>query len=435
MSKHIYYRVLLTLESPMSIGSGSADSSDSDIVRDSHGNPHIPGTSLAGIYRSLFDIKDQKKYFGYVEINKKTGKQDTSKPTEAEQSPLLVYDGVLVSRDPHISIRDCVKLDDNKVAEPGSKFDFEMIEPGAVFKTYIEADKNSPTEMPEVIENILSALDQGNIMLGQKTSRGYGRVSVRYQKKEFSLPEQRNEWLDFKMFDDAYWQEANKRPDCRHSFPDILPLVSIRIPLKQAGALSIRQYSSDAALKGQSVPDYTQLTLSGGLPVIPGTSWAGAFRHRMKTMLEQVKPEAGTDELTELFGTVGENGLAQKSKIIFSESQLKNGFSKELTRNSIDRFSAGTKEGALYTERTYYNGNLYLEIRIHKEILADRRYRLTRQLLMACIADLHHGLLSVGGLTAVGRGIFRIIGGEIEIDNNKINISDLERGLLYECEP
>ena len=62
--KKIYYRFTFSLASALSVGSGENQYSDSDIVRDSAGDPFIPGSSLAGIYRSMFENKEAEKYFG-----------------------------------------------------------------------------------------------------------------------------------------------------------------------------------------------------------------------------------------------------------------------------------------------------------------------------------------------------------------------------------
>ena len=49
-----YYRIEFELTSPLAVGSGENNLTDKDIVRDSRGIPYIPGSSLAGVYRSLF---------------------------------------------------------------------------------------------------------------------------------------------------------------------------------------------------------------------------------------------------------------------------------------------------------------------------------------------------------------------------------------------
>lgn len=64
-----------------------------------------------------------------------------------------------------------------------------------------------------------------------------------------------------------------------------------------------------------------------------------------------------------------------------------------------------TKTGALYTERTYYGGETELRI-----ILPDKAADMTVAAIGACLMDLDRGYLAVGGLTSVGRGLFKITG-------------------------
>ena len=131
------------------------------------------------------------------------------------------------------------------------------------------------------------------------------------------------------------------------------------------------------------------------VPVIPGTTWAGAIGHRMKLFYPNV---------SKYFGKGGEDGKI-RSKIFFSESQLKNSVSKVISRNAIDRFTGSTVDGALFTEQIYYGGTTVLEIYfdLYKEIDLD----FIKSLAVA-LSDLHEGLLAIGGGTSIGRGIFKV---------------------------
>ena len=103
-------------------------------------------------------------------------------------------------------------------------------------------------------------------------------------------------------------------------------------------------------------------------------------------------------------GTTEINTVTKKSRIIFSESKLSGGTFKLVTRNAIDRFTGATKSGALYTEKTYFDGETELKITF---LTKPNDGVLTR--ISACLADLHNGFMAVGGLTSVGRGLFEII--------------------------
>lgn len=383
--KRIYYRLDLTLLSPLALSSGENEKTDSDAALDSRGKPYIPASSLAGILASVSDKDVKNKIYGY--IIKADSHSDKS---EAHASSVIFYDCELTN-EAVVSLRDSVALK-NKVAKDGAKFDFEIVETGAEFRGYIEiTDKFEDAE--KAIENALSRLHGGELRAGKKSTRGYGRIGIKSLKKAiFTDPEK---WLDFDMFSEECWNDAEKiTPSPVGAKTD-----NIRVELSQNNsALSIRRYTTEAPKSDKDiVPDFKALSLEDGTPVIPGTSWAGAFRERFEKF-------CGETAAKSLFGYLdqGEKNGAQKSKIIFNESKL-SGFEKKLiTRNSIDRFSAGTNDGALYTERTVYNGKTMLEISFPSD--TDKSSKVG---LLAVLEDLDNGILAVGGMTSVGRGLFR----------------------------
>ena len=385
MSKfeRVYYQLRIRLASPLSVGSGESENTDHDVFVDGNGNPVIPATSIAGVLRACID-KDTAKIFGKI----KDEEDDERIPSQ-----ICVYDAQCAKGDKdYITNRDFVKLEE-KVAVKGAKFDCQVIETGAEFVSYCELlDCTYET----VLEAAFAALNDGEIGLGAKTSRGFGRVNLLVKKRVFK---DIDNWLDFKMFEKSEW--ASQQPLILKNIKSDKAV--IRIGLRSLGGLSIREYSTDI-----DMPDYKTLSLkshSDYSPVIPGSSWAGAFRDKCSQILTK-------KEITEFFGDVDEiTKTAVKSQIRFSESRLSGGTPKDVTRNSIDRFSGATKSGALYTERTYYYGETSLTITVpYSERLLSA--------IGVCLADLHHGFLAVGGLSSIGRGLFGIT--DIKINDNNL---------------
>lgn len=412
------YRISFTLASPMSIGSGRNDSSDKDIIRDGRGEPFIPGSSLAGVLREQCSRKGfsglpeeeradaDHKYFGFVKINTDAGGIPVE--DEAKSSRLLIYDAVIDQKDldkVHITTRDHVKLDQWKTAEEGAKFDMEALEAGARFTTYIEQNllPGDSSEMGEMVANLF--LD-GDVFLGAKTMRGYGEIcNVSVEKASFDLmsTEGARRWIDFDMYSPSREYEPYQRDGGGHSEQsDDQCKLRISIGLHQTGGISIRKYTTEIVKNQDQYPDYEQLTThdkdSNVAPTIPGTSWAGAFSHRMKTLASEVPEE----EWRRLFGYVRGDKKA-RSNIRFSETTLQGAKPKILSRNAIDRFSGGAADKALFTEKTYYGGSCTLVV----EFL-DTPSQDVRKAFAATVCDLDEGILAVGGLTAIGRGMFKV---------------------------
>ena len=400
MSRIKYFNVVFRLASPLAVGSGENANTDSDVILDSRGMPVIPATALAGVFRHFLDEQGKAGIFGYVNGN------------DSAESRVRFYDAVLISDEAFTTVRDSVKLE-KKVGVKGAKFDFEAVETGVDFNSLIEL--NDADEAAEDILNALSAIDAGYLRAGSKTSRGYGQLKVISVKEAaFTLPDEKDSWLDFDGFDrnnKCYKETA--LPDIDHSF------IRIKMKLRQNGAISIRSYTVKNADDIASA-DYVQLSLKNGTPVISGTSWAGAFRERFRRFADDTMTK-------ELFGDVDIKEETQKKSLIyFSESMVSGGEMKVITRNSVDRFTAGTRDGALYTERTCYNGSCELDIFIRKKDLTEAEKKTAY--LCAVICDLNRGYLAVGGLTSVGRGMFTV-------ENIAINGTDVTAALRAEDVP
>ena len=404
----VYYKLNITAASPLAVGSGANADSDKDLIVDSEGVPFIPATSIAGAVRSYlagkYGIPETNALFGYIADSREANDKQKSGSEEhqAQKSQVRFYDAYYSGKDKYfITNRDCVALED-KVAKPGAKFDFEALETGAKFVSYIEL-LTTDEKYREMIEDALSAIDSGVIRFGGKTSRGYGRVGLDVSKKGIDSVD---DWLKFDMYDEGDWNEGDD-----FALTESSPF-TLKLKLNSLGGLSIREYST-----GVGEPDYRTLSLqndkpdSERTPVIPGTAFAGVIRHRFEEL-------AGSEMTKELFGYVKINDTARagtekdksadgktasKSKILFSESTLKEGCYKVITRNAIDRFSGATKNGALYTEKAYFGGNTVTEIVFTEKPTEDEvKY------LSICLADLHNGFLAIGGLTSIGRGLFCI---------------------------
>lgn len=416
MGNTITYLILkFSLASPLAIGSGNDSVTDSDVILDSAGDPVIPATALAGAIRHFFAVYGELDdgFWGTIG-NGSDGK--------AISSRIRFYDAVLES-DHFITVRDGVALSSklpselpdnempyNKIAIDGAKFDMEAVETNAEFSTLIELLDASEKEKSDIIK-ALAAFDCGVLRIGSKTSRGYGQISISWLGiSEFTLPQERKRWLDFDQFDQRNEEDyVEITPKLKEfSAADFADTISLK--LKQKGAISIRSYT----VKDISSADYIQLSTNDGVPVIPGTSWAGAFRSRFKEL------SADSDLTDKLFGFVDiDNNRQQKSRIYFTESRLENGITKRITRNAIDRFSAGVKDGALYSEITCYDGCCDLDITLMKDIEEAEKCRI---IIAAVLCDLNNGYLSIGGLASVGRGHF-------EITEMKLNGRDVTEAL------
>ncbi|MEM6767954.1 MAG: RAMP superfamily CRISPR-associated protein [Bacteroidota bacterium] len=95
-----------------------------------------------------------------------------------------------------------------------------------------------------------------------------------------------------------------------------------------------------------------------------------------------------------------------RGKVIIQDVYLKPGNTteKDITHVSIDRFTGGAKEGALFDEKVVsHKDELTIEIMVEKDGLKDPKIKEAFEL---AIKDLCKGALPLGGNTAKGHGVF-----------------------------
>lgn len=419
IKEKIYYYIRFKLESPLSVGNGDDNLTDHDCIRNSNGDLFIPATSIAGVFSHYLN-EEQRNLFAPKSNN------------EYLQSPYFISDAILTSSNVNMSIRDGVKLTENKTAEKSAKYNFEVIETGAEFDFRIELtirDGDNADKMKEIVDFLLNGFNSGEIVLGLKSKRGYGKVSlIRVYKKSFD--NDIDSLLKFNKYNVKNYDEYILKQENLNKNFDYL-----EVELEQIGGLSIRRYSSKA---GEA--DFEHIK-SSGTPVIPGTSWAGLIRSQVQRYVNLIENQFNTKldvNLDHWFGREKQkNSEAVASNIIIEESIIENSKEITLTRNKIDRFSGGASDRALFTEKAVFNGTTKLGIKIKKGItykdneLQEDSTKSTEYskvennskivgLIALVLKDIDNGLIALGGQTSVGRGIFKIQ--SCKLNNEELNL-------------
>ena len=417
LKRQVFY-VQIQLESPLNVASGEDEWTDADVLRDFEGNPFVPGTSLAGAMRSyIWERENEWNLFGYSADN-----------TRGKMSPLFISD-LTFDEVPVWGIRDGVGLNENKVAKAGCKYDMEILETGLKGHFYLELvirEEDDETMMKRELSTVFYGIQQGEIRLGRKKTRGFGAIKI--VKLASKIYDQEN-YLEYAgAYEDAAWENtADELERWLAEAGDSSRMVQIRVPLAMRGGISIRQY---AAKKGE--PDFVHLTIYSApneKPVIPGSSFAGAIRHRVSQILSELadsgaKLPVSAGEITKrMFGDAADQD-GHASNIIISEAQIEGARPLTMVRTGISRFESAVKDGTLYKEKTYVGGHFTLEIAVRKGKDPEEGRWMIGILLLA-LKDLQNGYLAVGGQTAVGRGTF--------YPDGPISIAGMENELIAEA--
>jgi CRISPR/Cas system CSM-associated protein Csm3 (group 7 of RAMP superfamily) len=389
----IYYQCAFRQLAPLRIGTGSGEKTDNDIRKDSRGFPMIPGTSLAGVLRALLPPEDADAVFGYL----KTGDH-----AEIVSSAVLVGDAVLPAgtrqSDYRISERDGVGLTDHGAKIDHAKYDFEVVECDLPYTAILELadDADEETVVPR-LERALRLAQAEGLHFGARSTRGYGLVSVSIAKRSFEFPRQLDEWLDFDPLTGAY---PDRLPD--GPLPERRRPIRVELTVKMRGSFSVRVYTTAIARENEAAPDQIALENRKGDAVLPGTSWAGSFRHHMRLLAQgSGLDEAVLNQIDALFGVTGK--VKKRSEIRFREAEINTKKRLTITRNAIDRFTNVPCNRALFTSRVAHGGEGEATI----ELPTETDPKLLR-LLAAAINDLDLGLMTLGGEAGVGRGLCEV---------------------------
>ena len=386
-----YYTINVELLSPLNIGGQEGDT-DSDVMRNGTGECFVPGTSLAGAFRNYLGVeKKNKSAYGF------------SDGENGQMSSIFISDLYFDDDTVNFSIRDRVQLKQDKEVE--NKFDVEIIEPGAKGCIRIETVTREEDEPLEgIVSNLIVAIQEGDIRIGANKNRGFGRLNViSVATREFDA-NNRKDWIEYLSANQndcgekipyTEWAVNKSKPEMKYE--------KFSVPLKLCGGISIRKYS---AKPGKA--DYEHIT-SNGEPVIPGNSWNGAIRSDAKSILMELGlNESKASKLIEdWFGVANAKSAdSWQSRIVFSESVIKGAKAVPMTRNNINSFTSVTKDGALYSEISYFGGTTELNYMIDTNPKLSERTSALKGMMELVTKDLENGIISVGGQVAIGRGVF-----------------------------
>ena len=406
----------LQLNSPLIIGSGTETESrtneaDLHILKNKQEKPFIPGTSLAGVLRDWLAGNNpaaSDKLFGFVTQND-AGMNDI-------QSAVAVSDVVLDNA--MIVVRDGVSIDGyTGTGIKGAKYDYEAVERGAtgnfsmVVTIRAYQEKNIP-ELNTLIEQIADRLFTG-IRIGALTAKGFGLVTVPdiiVNYYNFRDKNSVTSWLLKQSSKKQYFGKLAEE-ETGNAFVvdgDFELLTSLLLRDQ-----NVNEKSGDTKLN--AVP-----MKSKGDYLIPGTSLKGVLRHQAEKILSVLgKPES---LLYNLMGYSVENE-SRKSRFIVNEVYFKNGvIEKDQTRNRIDRFTGGTIESALFTNRALYQEKPSVPVvHLHFEIKDCADWEAGLALFM--LKDLWTGNIALGGEKSIGRGLLKGVSASISYKGERYTVT------------
>ena len=323
-----------------------------------------------------------------------------------------------------LPIRDHVAIGVNGAAKDAGKFDEEVVFKGTRFKFSLELDGSK-----EDFKKILNLLSDPALRLGGGSSKGFGSLGIleikwgEFEPSEYgsSLNFSSDEFIKFMPDSAADGNLASKkfiRYELKISPDDFFMFGS-----------GFGDNEADHAPVIESIISYKAGKLSEQKILIPASSVKGALSHRTAFYFNKINKQFGekakvgneNEAVREIFGyEKGKNEKGAKGKILLSDCIL--GYDKEKDTKvfehvSIDRFTGGAIDGALFQEKAVAKRDkITVEILLKNDISQDslKAFEMT-------LSDIASGRLPLGGATTKGYGFFK---GEVVKNGKRLELTD-----------
>lgn len=399
----------MVLQTPAHFGNGDTDElTDMPLLVDplDSKRPLLTGASIAGALRSY--LRERELGYGQpADCNSASVLLFGSLKgdNEGEQSPLIVEDSL--GKNFGIEMRDGVRIDPkSRTADEDKLFDLQLWQAGTTFPLRFELlirEDDDAIKLNQALATALAGFNDDGITLGARKRRGYGQVNVPvWRVKAYDLT---------KLDDFLAWIEHGDDPldgitpvlDVRTALgittfvEDVRQFFHINATFSLDGSILIRSGGGKDDVGPDMVHLHAQQASGSPKPILSGTSLTGALRARALKIANTLGQAKAQDLIECMFGKT-----EKASRISVHENVLEN-VKADLVQNrvSIDRFTGGARETALFSEQPAFGGDdtaLVVDVRL----LNPEDYEIG--LLLLLLKDMWIGDLPLGGESSVGRG-------------------------------
>ena len=455
-------RFVIEAETPLVVGSGDKDiTTDALVATDVNGLPYIPGTAIAGVVRHAFDEiekeQDPEAFINREDKDKKSsffGYQIFKEPKDSKGSEIIFSEAKMVGKDGIVidglqsidwsdifyshfkvlPIRQHVSIDERGAAKDKGKFDEQIVYKGTRFCFEIEMDSDASNF--DKFKKVLAFLLSGSFRIGSGIHSGFGKIKIvsckekeldlnnkddlsLYLKKSSSLADDWEGW-------DDYEYQGNTKDNVWIKYdltlkPQDFFLFGSGLGDADANMTPVRE---SVIVWKEGKPEFED-----NYVLIPATSVKGALAHRSayyynkanhffadNLSKDEIQKYIGSNNIAveTLFGSEEkrdkDNNIIKNQKrgnVIFSDIIEKNdGFTDKLINHvSIDRFTGGAIDGALFTEKAVYGKGREFRTTLMVNSSAFKTEKVEES-FEAALFDLCSGMLPLGGGVNRGNGVF-----------------------------
>ena len=356
------------------------------VLRTPQGQAYLQGSSLAGA------LKDYAL--------KNLGESRTAAILGSTKgSGSLIVSDAYFSLDARQEMRPRLRINDHSAsADDRGKFDVAHMAAGSrvSFELTWLGTEQTEAETKDV-EQLLSALNSGLILLGGQKSNGFGRVELTVTRQRYNLMDDtdRTRWLERKF---------NGKTVCLSA---IQPENIVTFILHgQADRILVKD-SAPVHEKGGSV---TVNLTENGQPILPGSSIKGAVRGQVKRIAGYLG--IGDERVNALFGRKAQkNDQGVAGRVRFEDVSL-SPYKQKISRIRINRFTGGVMNTGLFNEEPLCS-------KLTLKITAPADDSVGCGLLVYALRDLGSGMYNLGSGDAIGQGYLKGDRLEIEVSSGE----------------
>ena len=410
----------------LKIGSKNADFlQDSPIQKDWNGLPMILGTSLTGVLRKEFEDEIAKNIFGTGDLGSKTIISNAlilNEKKEVTESLLLdSKKSDFLQKFIVLPIREHNAMNDKGVTIKNAKFDEEVIYKGTRFKFSIEMLNENEEDKNNFLQ-LLDLLSKDSFRIGAGSSKGFGQIKViEITYDEFDVNSDEYVNLSNSLNINTKLSETHKIKEFDDEKYIKYKLILTPDDFFMFGS-GFGDDEADMTPVFEDIVDYEKQDLIKEKVLIPASSVKGAISHRTtyhynlinKNFIKE-NGENKAEVVETIFGSKKDKEKDSfKGNILISDVYLDKTSSKDtkvFDHVSIDRFTGGAIDSALFQEKTISSKETFtLEILINKEkveVKENDEGKIALEAFEKALKDITTGMLSLGGATTKGHGIFR----------------------------
>ncbi|MFC7343246.1 RAMP superfamily CRISPR-associated protein [Saccharopolyspora griseoalba] len=435
--------VRLRMETPGGVTAPEAADDDNliPIRTDTRGNPHLPGTTVAGSLRALWnglDSNSAKELFGYIG----DGEKPTRVPSKIQvQGTRWLPPDSDAAGEEHAAKPTVGQLTHRRTAidrvREGPRIHalhgVTMLPAGTCFDVVIRWDNADPTQR----QQFLDLLRTWHPRLGRGTSLDAGRCRVLALGScdyDLTTPRGLHDWL-------RIGAESGLYPD---------PTDEVTSPTRQVRTYECRIVdglhcgAGDESGDANGQPRINRVVKRGKDYVVPASTLKGVLRSRAEYICHAIRASACKDQSCgecmpcNIFGyspnandgsSNGNGSSGRRAKIAIQDAVVRDAERRERQHVAIDRFTGGARDQLLYTDEVLVKGHFLFQIH-ELRTLDDHEWLL----IQAVLTDLNDGFVGIGARTTSGLGTVRVIKPDLDLPENRPDLSSLAHRLAPEAE-